>query len=180
MVGNTITGNRLGIIGVSRVGQTVAKLERGFDMEIHYCDRNRLPKANEQGAVYHDSIESQLPVSDVLSLNCHATPETITLLSAERIDRLPDVAIIVNTARGVLLDERALADALTSGKLASAGLDVYQTEPRGSRDISALPNTFLLPYIGSANMEARDANRFRALDNLDAFFAGRDPEDRVA
>ena len=93
---------------------------------------------------------------------------------------LPDGANIVNTTRGALIAERALSDALTSGKLASAGLDVYQTEPWGNRDISALPNTFLLPHIGSANMETSDAMGFRALENLDAYFAGRDPEDRVA
>ena len=179
MVGSAITGKRLGIIGMGRVGQIVAKRASGFEMEIHYYNRNRLPKANEQGAVYHDSIESLLPVSDVLSLNCPATPETFNLLSAERIAQLPDGAIIVNTARGALLDESALADALTSGKLASAGLDVYRTEPGGNREIAALPNTFLLPHIGSANMETRDAMGFRALDNLDAYFAGREPKDRV-
>ena len=106
--------------------------------------------------------------------------ETINKLSAEQNALLPDGANIVNTTRGALIAERALADALTSGKLASAGLDVYQTKPGGSRDISALPNTFLLPHISSANMETRDAMGFRALDDLDAYFAGRDPEDRVA
>ena len=180
MVGNSITGKRLGIIGMGRVGQTFAKRARGFEMEIHYFNRNRLTEIDEQGAVYHDSLESLLTVSDVLSLNCPATPETFNLLSAERIALLPDGAIIVNTARGALVDESALIDALRSGKLASAGLDVYRTEPGGNQDISALANTFLLPHIGSANMETRDAMGFRALDNLDAFFAGREPEDRVA
>lgn len=180
MVGSAITGKRLGIIGMGRVGQTVAKRARGFDMEIHYYNRTRLAEANEQGAVYHESIEDLLPVCDVLSLNCPATPETTNLLSAERIALLPDGAIVVNTARGALVDEDALADALTSGKLAAAGLDVYRTEPGGNRNIAALPNTFLLPHIGSANKETRDAMGFRALDNLDAFFAGREPGDRVA
>ena len=115
-----------------------------------------------------------------MSLNCSSTTETINPLSAEQNALLPDGANIVNTARGALIAERALSNALTSGKLASAGLDVYQTEPGGSRDISALPNTFLLPHISSANMETRDAMGFRALDDLDAYFAGRDPEDRVA
>lgn len=180
MVGSAITGKRLGIIGMGRVGQIVAKRARGFEMEIHYCNRNRLAEANEQGAVYHDSIESLLSVSDVLSLNCPATPVTFNLLSAERIALLPDGAIIINTARGALVDESALLDALKSGKLASAGLDVYRTEPGGNRDISALPNTFLMPHIGSATMETRNAMGFRALDNLDAYFAGREPKDRVA
>ena len=174
MVGSAITGKRLGIIGMGRVGQIVAKRARGFEMEIHYCNRTRLAETNEQGAIYHDSIEDLLPVSDVLSLNCPASKETANLLSAKRIARLPDGAIIVNTARG------ALVDALRSGKIASAGLDVYCTEPGGNREIAALPNTFLLPHIGSANEETRDAMGFRALDNLDAYFAGREPKDRVA
>ena len=180
MVGSAITRKRLGIIGMGRVGQIVAKRARGFEMEIHYCNRNRLPEANEQEAVYHNSIESLLPVSDILSLNCPSTPETVSLLSAERIALLPDRAIIINTARGALVDENALMDALKSGKLASAGLDVYRTEPGGNHDISALPNTFLLPHIGSATMETRNAMGFRALDNLDAYFAGKEPKDRVA
>jgi lactate dehydrogenase-like 2-hydroxyacid dehydrogenase len=180
MVGNSITGKRLGIIGMGRVGQIVAKRARGFEMDIHYFNRNRLSDVNEQGAVYHDSLESLLPVSDVLSLNCPATPETVNLLSAERIELLPDGAIVVNTARGALVDENAMIDALRSGKLASAGLDVYRTEPGGNQDIAELTNTFLLPHIGSANMETRDAMGFRALDNLDAYFAGRKPIDRVA
>ena len=180
MVGSAVTGKRLGIIGMGRVGQIVAKRALGFEMEIHYCNRSRLPEVNENGAIYHDSVESLLPVSDVLSLNCPATPETINLLTAERIAMLPDGAIIVNTARGALIDEKALVDALNSGKLASAGLDVYRTEPGGSPTISKLPNTFLLPHIGSATIETRNAMGFRALDNLDAYFSNRAPRDRVA
>lgn len=180
MVGSAITGKRLGIIGMGRVGQTVAKRARGFDMEIHYYNRNRLAEADEHGALFHESIEDLLPVCDVLSLNCPATPETTNLLSAERLALMPDGAIVVNTARGALVDESALVDALKSGKIAAAGLDVYRTEPGGNREIAALPNTFLLPHIGSANKETRDAMGFRALDNLDAFFTGREPGDRVA
>ena len=180
MVGSAVTGKRLGIIGMGRVGQIVAKRARGFEMEIHYCNRRRLPEANENGAIYHHSIESLLQVSDILSLNCPATPETINLLTAERIAMLPDGAIVVNTARGALIDEKALVDALNSGKLASAGLDVYRTEPGGSTTISKLPNTFLLPHIGSATIETRNAMGFRALDNLDAYFSNRAPRDRVA
>ena len=180
MVGSAVTGKRLGIIGMGRVGQIVAKRARGFEMEIHYCNRRRLPEANENGAIYHHSIESLLPVSDILSLNCPATPETINLLTAERIAMLPDGAIVVNTARGALIDEKALVDALNSGKLASAGLDVYRNEPGGSPTISKLPNTFLLPHIGSATIETRNAMGFRALDNLDAYFSNRAPRDRVA
>ncbi len=180
MVGSAITGKRLGIIGMGRVGQTVAKRARGFDMEIHYFNRNRLAEADEHGAIFHGSIETLLTISDVLSLNCPATPETINLLSAERLALMPDGAIVVNTARGALVDESALVAALKSGKIAAAGLDVYRTEPGGNPEIAALPNTFLLPHIGSANRETRDAMGFRALDNLDAYFADREPGDRVA
>jgi len=180
MVGTAITGKRIGIIGMGRVGQTVAKRARGFDMTVHYFNRKRLPGSEEQGAIFHNSIDSLLPVCDVLSLNCPATPETANLLSAERLEQLPNGAIIVNTARGALIDESALKDALKSGKIAAAGLDVYKTEPGGSRELTALPNTFLLPHIGSANKETRDGMGFRAIDNLDAFFSGNEPGDRVA
>lgn len=181
MVGTSVTGKRLGIIGMGRVGQTVAKRARaGFDMEIHYHNRSRLPAETENGAIFHDSIETLLPNCDILSLHCPATPDTTGLLNADRLALLPGSAIVVNTARGAIVDEPALVDALCSGKLAAAGLDVYCTEPGGSREIAALPNTFLLPHVGSANKETRDAMGFRALDNLDAYFAGREPGDRVA
>ncbi len=180
MVGTAITGKRLGIIGMGRVGQAVAKCARGFDMEIHYHNRSKLTPELEHGAVFHDSIENLLAQCDVLSLNCPSTPDTKGLLSAERIAMLPDGAIVVNTARGALIDEDALIAALKSGKLAATGLDVYCNEPGGNPAIAALPNTFLLPHVGSANKETRDAMGYRALDNLDAFFAGKAPSDRVA
>lgn len=180
MVGTQVTGKRLGIIGMGRVGQIVAKRARGFDMQIHYANRRRLPPEAEQGAVWHARIEELLPHCDFLSLNCPATPETRGLLSRERIALLPDGAIVVNTARGAIVDDEALIDALRSGKLAAAGLDVFNGEPDLDSRYLDLPNTFLLPHIGSATRETRDAMGFRALDNLDAFFAGRAPRDRVA
>lgn len=180
MVGTQVTGKRIGIVGMGRVGQVMARRARGFDMEVHYYNRNRLAADLEQGAVYHDNVDDLLAVSDYLSLHCPATPETTGLLSADKIDRLPDGAIIVNTSRGALVDEAALIAALKSGKLAGAGLDVYATEPGGNPDFAALDNIFMLPHIGSATFETRDAMGFRALDNLDAFFAGQEPGDRVA
>ncbi|MEM8595602.1 MAG: D-glycerate dehydrogenase [Pseudomonadota bacterium] len=180
MVGRQVTGKRFGVVGMGRVGQVTAERARGFDMEIHYHNRRRLDPALEKGAIFHESLESLLAVSDVLSLHCPAGPTTTGRMDAAAFARLPEGAIFVNTARGALVDEEALVEALTSGHLFAAGLDVFRTEPGGNARISSLPNVFLLPHIGSATSETRDAMGFRALDNLDAFFAGRAPGDRVA
>ncbi len=180
MVGRQVTGKRLGIVGMGRVGQVVAKRARCFDMEIHYYNRSRLDPGLEAGATYHERLEDMLPLCEFLSLNCPNTPETAGLLNAERINALPDGAIVVNTARGGIIDDEALITALKSGKLTAAGLDVFNNEPDIHPGYRDLPNTFLMPHIGSATAETRDAMGFRALDNLDAFFAGREPGDRVA
>ncbi|MFQ5784900.1 MAG: 2-hydroxyacid dehydrogenase [Alphaproteobacteria bacterium] len=180
MVGRQITGKRFGVVGMGRVGQVTAKRARGFDMVVHYHNRRRLDRTAEAGAVYHQSVEALLPHCDVLSLHCPATPETVRLLDAERIALLPDGAIVVNTARGAIVDDEALIAALRSGKLAAAGLDVYNDEPDIHPAYRDLENVFLLPHIGSATRETRDAMGFRALDNLDAIMAGREPGDRVA
>ncbi len=180
MVGTAITGKTLGIIGMGRVGQTLAQRARGFDMNILYYNRSRLSPELEQGARYCATLDELLPACDVLSLNCPATPETRGFFDAARMKQLPAGAIVINTARGALIDEPALIEALKSGHIAAAGLDVYVTEPGGNTDIAALPNTFLLPHIGSANRETRDAMGFRALDNMDAYFSGAPPGDRVA
>ncbi len=180
MVGTQVTGKRLGIIGMGRVGQTVARRVRSLDMEIHYYNRRRLEPEQEAGAVYPETVEGLLPHCDILSLHCPATPETFDLMNAERIALLPDGAILVNTARGAIVDEDALIAALGSGKLAAVGLDVYKNEPGIRPEFRELANAFLLPHIGSATKETRDAMGFRALDNLNAFFSGRAPGDRVA
>lgn len=180
MVGRQVTGKRFGVLGMGRVGQVAAERARGFGMQIHYHNRRRLPAHLEKGAIHHDSLDSLLAVSDVLSLHCPATPQNAGIINARTLAMLPDRAIVVNTARGALIDEGALVDALKSGRLFAAGLDVFATEPGGNPALSALPNVFLLPHIGSATEETRDAMGFRALDNLDAFFGGREPADRVA
>ncbi|WP_146345462.1 2-hydroxyacid dehydrogenase [Phaeobacter marinintestinus] len=177
MVGKQVTGARIGIIGMGRVGRAFAEKARGFGMDIHYYNRSRLDPDLEQGATYHDSIDSVLAVSDFLSLHCPATPETTGLMNADRFALLPDGAVMVNTARGALVDEAALIDALDSGKLAGAGLDCFVTEPGGNPRLSAYQNVFMLPHIGSATVSTRDAMGFRALNNLDAFFAGQTPGD---
>lgn len=180
MVGRQVTGRRFGVVGMGRVGQVTAERARGFGMEVHYHNRRRLPAALEKGAVFHDTLEGLLAVSDVLSLHCPSTAESTGMINARTLALLPQGAILVNTARGALVDEAALADALRSGRLFAAGLDVFREEPGGNAELAALPNTFLLPHIGSATRETRDAMGFRALDNLDAFFAGRPPGDEVS
>jgi lactate dehydrogenase-like 2-hydroxyacid dehydrogenase len=178
MVGTQVTAKRLGILGMGRVGRVVARRARGFEMQIHYHDIR--PLAGWDEGVYHDSLDGMLPHCDFLSLHCNVTPLTRGVIDARRLALLPDGAILVNAARGALVDDDALVAALKSGKLRAAGIDAYNNEPNVDPRLTALPNTFLMPHIGSATRETRDAMGFRALDNLDAFFAGREPKDRVA
>ena len=180
MVGNQVTGKRLGILGFGRVGRVVAKRARGFDMEIHYNDLQRMPPGLEEGAFYHETPEHLMAHCDFLTLHTVASPETNKLLNADLIALLPDGAIVVNASRGVVIDDDALIAALKSGKLTAAGLDVYNDEPNIHPEYRRLPNVFLMPHIGSATKETRDAMGFRAIDNLDAIFAGKEPRDRVA
>ncbi|SEO78501.1 D-isomer specific 2-hydroxyacid dehydrogenase, catalytic domain [Salinihabitans flavidus] len=180
MVGKQVTGARLGIIGMGRVGRAFAEKARGFGMEIHYHNRSRLAPGDEKGATFHESLETLLPVSDFLSLHCPATPETTDLLNESTLSRLPEGAVVVNTARGALVDEDALIAAIESGHIMAAGLDCFKVEPGGNPAFAAHENVFMLPHIGSATRATRDAMGFRALDNLDAFFAGQEPGDRVA
>ncbi|MEO0329115.1 MAG: D-glycerate dehydrogenase [Pseudomonadota bacterium] len=177
MVGKEVSGSRLGIIGMGRVGQAMARNARGFNMEVHYHNRSRLSPDKEHGAIFHDDINSLLSVSDFLSLHCPATPQTTGLMNSERFSKLPDGAVLVNTARGALVDEAALINALDSGKISAAGLDCFVTEPGGNPALCTYDNVFMLPHIGSATVKTRDAMGFRALDNLDAFFAGETPKD---
>lgn len=179
MVGKQVTGQRLGIIGMGRVGQVMARRARGFDMQVHYHNRRRLPPELERGATYHPTAESLLAVADFLSLHCPATPDTTSIMNAERFALLPDGAVCVNTARGALIDETALLEALATGKVSAAGLDCFVTEPGGNPAFAAHENVFMLPHIGSATVQTRDAMGFRALDNLDAFFAGDTPKDTL-
>ena len=180
MVGTQVTCKRLGFVGRCRVGQIFARRARGFDMEIHYSNRTRLSPELEQGAVYHASVENLLPQAQFLSIHCPATPETRGLMNAARFALLPRGAIVVNTGRGAVVDDEALIAALKSGHIAAAGLDVFNSEPNVHPGYRMLWNTFLLPHIGSATRETRNAMGFRALDNMDAIFSGREPRARVA
>ncbi|NJM33370.1 MAG: D-glycerate dehydrogenase [Rhodomicrobium sp.] len=175
LLGRRLDGKRLGIFGMGKIGQALAKRARGFDMIIHYHNRNRLPPELELGAIYHDSFESLTSVSDVLSLNAPATPETKFILNSTAIARLPEAAIVVNTARGDLVVDDDLIAALKSGRLMAAGLDVFMGEPGIHEGYYDLSNAFLLPHLGSATMEARNEMGFAALDNIDAILSGREP-----
>ncbi|MBC8209906.1 MAG: D-glycerate dehydrogenase [Gammaproteobacteria bacterium] len=181
MVGKQITGKRLGILGMGRVGQVVAQRARGFNMTIHYHNRHPLAEDSAHGAIFHASVESMLPEIDVLSIHCPSTPETRGLLNKQRIALLHPDAIVVNTSRGVVIDDEALVEALKNRKIAAAGLDVFNGEPDGIHpEYRKLENTFLLPHIGSATEETREAMGFRVIDNLIAIFNNQQPGDRVA
>ncbi len=180
LMGVHLGGKRLGVLGMGRIGRAVATRARAFGMEIHYHNRSRLTPELEEGAVFHETPEDLLRVSQVLSLNAPATAETENFLNAERIELLPPGAIVVNTARGNLVDDDALITALRSGRVRAAGLDVFRGEPKVNPDYFDLPNTYLLPHMGSGAVEIRNAMGFRCLDNLDAYFAGKKPPHRIA
>ena len=181
MVGRQTTGKRLGILGMGRVGQVVARRARGFDMSIHYHNRKPLDAELAGDSIYHDSVESLLQNIDVLSIHCPALESTRGLMNRERLALMHADSILVNTSRGGVIDDDALVAALASGSIAAAGLDVFNGEPDkihpGYRE---LDNVFLLPHIGSATRETRKAMGFRAIDNLVAIFSGAEPRDRVA
>lgn len=172
LMGVQVSGKRLGIFGLGRIGQAVAKRARGFDMEIHYSDFRRLPEEQEASAVFHSDPEDLLKVSDFFSVNCPLTADTHHFLNADRIELLPENAIVVNSARGPVIDDEALIAALKSGRIAAAGLDVFEGEPKLNPGYLALENAFLLPHLGSATLETRNAMGFKCLDNMDAYFAG--------
>jgi lactate dehydrogenase-like 2-hydroxyacid dehydrogenase len=174
LLGMRANGRTLGIVGMGRIGQAVARRARGFDMRVLYYDRTRLPPDREEGAEYVTSFEALLPRCEILSLHLPgggAGP----LMTREAFALLPRGAVFVNTARGSLVDEDALIEALQSGHLFAAGLDVYRREPDFDLRLAALPNVFLTPHVASATVETRDAMGFLALDNIAAVLAGRPP-----
>jgi lactate dehydrogenase-like 2-hydroxyacid dehydrogenase len=180
-IGKDVTGGRLGIFGMGRIGRAVARNSRGFGMDVHYHNRRRLDPEQEAGATYHANARDLLAVSDFLILSAPSTPETRGFLDAAAIAALPDGAVVVNVGRGNLVDDDALIAALGSGKLFAAGLDVYNGEPRNvAPGYFDLPNAFLLPHLGSAAEKARTAMGMIVLDGLDALLAGRPVPNRVA
>ena len=178
--GTSLSGKVLGIFGMGRIGREIAKRARGFDMNIHYANRSRLPPDQEQGATYHGSPESLLTVSQFLMLACPATPETTGFLNAHTIGMLPQGAIVANIGRGAVVVDEDLVSALASGRIAAAGLDVFNNEPKIFPGYATLPNVFMLPHIGSSTMEARQAMGAIVVQGLTAFGMGQPTPNRIA
>jgi len=179
MLGHRVTGKALGIVGMGRIGRAVAARAAGFGLTVHYHNRHRLPEAAEAGAIFHADLDAMLGAVDILSLNCPLTPATHHLIDARRLRLLPPHAYIVNTARGPLIDEAALADALEAGTIAGAGLDVFEAEPRIEPRLARLPNVVLLPHMGSATFEGRRAMGEKVIANIRAWADGHRPPDQV-
>ena len=173
LLGWQLTGKVLGIFGMGRVGQAVAQRARGFGMKIHYSNPTRLATALERDAIFHASASDLLRTSEFLSLHAPETEQTHHFINSKTIDLLPHGAIVINAARGGLVVDEDLITALKSGRVAAAGLDVFEGEPKVHPGYVALKNTFLLPHIGSATVETRSAMGMLALDNIDAVLSGR-------
>ena len=170
LIGKQLTGARLGILGMGRIGRAVAKLARAFGMIIHYHNRSKLSPELEMGATYHDSIKSLFSISDFLSINCLATKETENIINAETLEYFPNGAIITNSARGDMIDDEAMINALNSRKIYALGLDVYKGEPNLNPGYLNIKDVFILPHLGSATKKTRIAMGNLAIDNLDEFF----------
>jgi glyoxylate reductase len=181
MMGRRVSGKRLGIIGMGRIGQAVARRAKAFGMQIHYHNRKPVSSriSEELEATYWESLDQMLARMDIISVNCPHTPATYHLLSARRLKLLPPHAILVNTARGEIIDESALADLLANGGIAGAGLDVFEFEPAINPKLLKLPNAVLLPHLGSATVEARNDMGEKVIINLKTWMDGHKPPDRV-
>jgi lactate dehydrogenase-like 2-hydroxyacid dehydrogenase len=179
LLGLGLVGRRLGILGMGRIGQAVADRARGFGVHVHYHNRQRLPADLEKGAVHHETAESLLEVSDIFLITAPGTPELRGFLNRDRIALLPHHAIVVNVARGEMVDDDALIDALLKKKVFAAGLDVFAGEPNLDRRYLTLENAFLTPHLGSATEETRDAMGLILLEGLHAFENGQVARNRV-
>ena len=181
MLGRRITDKRLGIIGMGRIGQAVARRARGFGLSVHYHNRKRVHPNVESAleATYWESLDQMLGHVDIVSINCPRTPATYHLLNARRLALLAPHTYVVNTSRGEVIDEDALVERLESGELAGAGLDVFENEPAINPRLLDLTNVVLLPHMGSATIEGRVAMGERVLINIQSFADGHSPPDRV-
>ena len=170
LIGKQLSGSKLGILGMGRIGRAVAKRAKAFGMEIHYHNRTKLNKTLEEGAIYHDSIKSLFSISEVLSINCPATKETKKIINKKTLEFFPNGAVITNSARGDMIDDDAMVESLKANKIFALGLDVYNGEPDIHPGYLELPNVFILPHLGSATQKTRTAMANLAIDNIQEFF----------
>jgi glyoxylate reductase len=181
MLGRRLAGKRLGIIGMGRIGTAVARRARAFGLQIHYHNRKPVSSrvAEDLEATYWDSLDQMMARMDIISVHSPHTPATYHLLSARRLKLMPAHAVLINTARGEIIDEQALADMLAEGRLAGAGLDVFEHEPRINPKLLKQPNAVLLPHMGSATVEARVDMGEKVIINIKTWMDGHRPPDRV-
>ena len=179
LIGKQLTGTRLGILGMGRIGQKIAKVAKSLGMIIHYHNRSRLSEDKEQGAIYHKNLKDLLSVSDVLSICCPASKETIDMINKETIEYLPKGAVVTNVARGDIVEDEAMIDALNRRKVYAVGLDVYKNEPNLNPGYLKHPSAFILPHLGSATKETRTAMANLAIDNMDEFFSSGNCKNKV-
>ena len=170
LMGKQLSGSRLGILGMGRIGRAVARRAKSFGMEIHYHNRSRLQNDLELDAIYHDSVKSLFSVSDILSINCPATKETKNIINKETLEFFPEGAIITNSARGDMLDDDAVVEALRKRKIFALGLDVYNGEPNIHQGYIDHPSVFVLPHLGSATKKTRTEMANLAISNIEEFF----------
>lgn len=180
LVGKQMTNKKLGILGMGRIGRAVAKIARGFGMEIHYHNRSKLPEKLENGAVFHERLEDLLRHSEFLSINCPGGKNNANLINKDTLDYLPDGAVIANAARGEIINDEDMLQALKTGKVFALGLDVYNGEPQIHNEYLKLKKLFVLPHLGSATTKTRIAMGERAINNLDQFLnKSKKPIDQV-
>ena len=179
LIGKQLTGTRLGILGMGRIGKKIAKIAKSLGMVIHYHNRSKLSPDKEDGSTYHQDLKSLLSVSDVLSVCCPASKETINLINKETLEYLPKGAVVTNVARGDIVDDEALIDALDRRKVYAVGLDVYKGEPNLNPGYLKHKSAFILPHLGSATKETRTAMANLAIDNLEEFFKTGDCKNKV-
>ncbi len=179
LIGKQLTGSRLGILGMGRIGKKIAKIAKSLGMIIHYHNRSKLPPDQENGATYHKDLKSLLSVSDVLSVCCPASKETVNMINKETLDYLPKGAVVTNVARGDIVDDEALIDALNRRKVYAVGLDVYKGEPNLNPGYLKHKSAFILPHLGSATKQTRTAMANLAIDNLEEFFNSGNCKNKV-
>ena len=179
LLGKQMSNKRLGILGMGRIGRAVAKRAKAFGMEIHYHNRSKLSSDLEDGAVYHDTLKGLFEQSEFLSVNCPATPETTKIINKETLGYLKKNTVIGNAARGDVVDDDAMVEAIRNGTVFAYGLDVYNGEPKIHPEYLKLKNIFLLPHLGSATKRTRWDMAYRATKNLEQFFSGKKPQDQV-